>query len=76
MRDFLLASADVMEREAGHTVIYLLLMFIGLLFWRVGAPKSEDIILISIGGLSRSLGTAAAQGVATAARTLAGKETE
>lgn len=50
---------DLLERESGHIVVALTLMFIGAGLWRMGVPKSEDIIPFALGLLGRSMGSIA-----------------
>jgi F0F1-type ATP synthase assembly protein I len=47
--------ASFLEREAGHVVVSLLLIFIGAALWYVKVPKAEDLIPFATGVLARSM---------------------
>jgi hypothetical protein len=49
------AIASFEEREAGHTVISLLLIGVGALLWKLQVPKVEDLIPFALGVLARSM---------------------
>ena len=47
--------ADVLEREAGHVVVCLLLIAMGAGLWMLKVPKGEDLIPFALGVLGRSM---------------------
>jgi hypothetical protein len=47
--------AGLLEREAGHVVISLVLIFIGAGLWFLKVPKAEDLIPFATGVLARSM---------------------
>ena len=47
--------AEFIEREAGHVVVGLLLIMLGSVLWRMGVPKTEDIIPFALGVIARSM---------------------
>ena len=47
--------AEFIEREAGHVVICFLLFITGAIMIKLQIPKGEDIIMIAIGTLGRSM---------------------
>ena len=47
--------AEFLEREAGHIVICFLLFIVGAILIKIDILKGEDIIMISIGTLGRSM---------------------
>jgi hypothetical protein len=56
--------AASLEREAGHICVAFLLIGVGFALWRVGMPKTDDILPFALGLLSRSMGTKALNSVA------------
>jgi hypothetical protein len=51
----LIKIAEFVERDAGHicTALFTILMAAGL--WAIGLPKAEDLILVAIGWMGRSM---------------------
>jgi hypothetical protein len=47
--------ATLVEREAGHVVVSLLLIAFGAGLWVLKVPKSEDLIPFALGVLGRSM---------------------
>jgi len=47
--------AEVLEREAGHVVVCLVLIAMGAGLWMLKVPKSEDLIPFALGVLGRSM---------------------
>ena len=47
--------ATLVEREAGHVVVSLLLIAIGAGLWILKVPKGEDLIPFALGVLGRSM---------------------
>ncbi len=47
--------AEFIEREAGHVVVGLLLVLLGSVLWRMGVPKTEDLIPFALGVIARSM---------------------
>ena len=60
MADFatrmVLQFARLLEREAGHVLICLMLILIGATLFKFSIPKGEDLIVFALGALGRSLG--------------------
>jgi hypothetical protein len=48
--------SDFLEREAGHIVMSLLLVLIGAALLKLGINEGRDLIVFSMGVLSRSMG--------------------
>jgi hypothetical protein len=47
--------AEFIEREAGHVVVGLLLIFTGAVLWKAGVPKAEDLVPFALGVIARSM---------------------
>ena len=47
--------AGLMEREAGHVLISLVLICLGAGLWVLHVPKGEDLIPFALGVLGRSM---------------------
>jgi hypothetical protein len=47
--------ATLVEREAGHVVVSLLLIALGAGLWTLKVPKGEDLIPFALGVLGRSM---------------------
>jgi len=47
--------AALVEREAGHVVVSLLLIAFGAGLWILRVPKGEDLIPFALGVLGRSM---------------------
>jgi len=47
--------ATILEREAGHVVVSLLLIAVGAGLWMLKVPKGEDLIPFALGVLGRSM---------------------
>jgi hypothetical protein len=47
--------AELVEREAGHVVVSLLLIALGAGLWTLKVPKGEDLIPFALGVLGRSM---------------------
>jgi len=45
----------LLEREAGHVVVSLLLIALGAGLWTLKVPKGEDLIPFALGVLARSM---------------------
>jgi len=45
----------LLEREAGHVVVSLLLIALGAGLWMLKVPKGEDVIPFALGVLGRSM---------------------
>jgi len=50
-----MAWADVLERQAGHIIVGVILLLIGAALWRLGVPKTEDIVPFALGVIARSM---------------------
>jgi hypothetical protein len=46
---------DLVEREAGHVVVSLILIAVGAGLWILKVPKGEDLIPFALGVLGRSM---------------------
>ena len=46
---------DLMEREAGHVLVSLVLIALGATLWLLRVPKGEDLIPFALGVLGRSM---------------------
>ena len=51
MQDF----CDLVEREAGHVLVSLVLIALGAALWLLRVPKGEDLIPFALGVLGRSM---------------------
>ena len=47
--------AELLEREAGHVVVSLVLIAFGAVLWLCKVPKGEDLIPFALGVLGRSM---------------------
>jgi hypothetical protein len=47
--------ADLVEREAGHVTVSLILIALGAGLWMLRVPKGEDLIPFALGVLGRSM---------------------
>jgi len=47
--------STLIEREAGHVVVSLLLIALGAGLWTLKVPKGEDLIPFALGVLARSM---------------------
>jgi hypothetical protein len=47
--------AELLEREAGHVVVSLVLIACGAALWACKVPKGEDLIPFALGVLGRSM---------------------
>ena len=47
--------AALLEREAGHVVVSLILIGLGAALWFYKVPKGEDLIPFALGVLGRSM---------------------
>ena len=45
----------MLEREAGHVVVSLVLIAVGAGLWMLKLPKGEDLITFALGVLGRSM---------------------
>ena len=45
----------LLEREAGHIVVSLILIVMGAVLWHLKVPKGEDLIPFATGVLARSM---------------------
>ncbi len=45
----------LIEREAGHVVVSLVLIVLGATLWLLKVPKGEDLIPFALGVLGRSM---------------------
>jgi hypothetical protein len=45
----------LLEREAGHVVVSLVLIAVGAVLWKFKVPKGEDLIPFALGVLGRSM---------------------
>ena len=48
-------AAELIEREAGHVLVSLILIAVGAIFWMFKVPKGEDLIPFALGVLGRSM---------------------
>ncbi len=46
---------DIIEREAGHVLVSLILIALGAGLWLLKVPKGEDLIPFALGVLGRSM---------------------
>lgn len=46
---------EILEREAGHILVGLLLIPVGAALWLVGVPKGDDLVPFALGLLARSM---------------------
>ncbi|HZT32780.1 MAG TPA: hypothetical protein VE999_01605 [Gemmataceae bacterium] len=46
---------ELVEREAGHVLVSLVLIILGALLWLLKVPKGEDLIPFALGVLGRSM---------------------
>lgn len=44
-----------LDTQGGHIVVCFALFAVGAVFFKFGIPKAEDIVLIAIGALGRSM---------------------
>jgi len=51
MRSF----ANFLEREAGYLIVSMLLLVVGAVFHKLQIPKADDLIIFSLGVMSRSM---------------------
>jgi hypothetical protein len=47
--------AELLEREAGHVAVSLILIAFGAALWLLKVPKGEDLIPFALGVLGRSM---------------------
>jgi hypothetical protein len=47
--------ATLVEREAGHVVVSLVLVVFGAGLWMLKVPKGEDLVPFALGILGRSM---------------------
>lgn len=47
--------AEFIERDAGHIVTALFTILMAACLWAIGLPKAEDLILVAIGWMGRSM---------------------
>jgi len=48
---------EMLERESGHILVGFALLVAGAILWKVGIPKSEDLIPFALGVIGRSMGS-------------------
>lgn len=46
---------DILERQAGHIVVSIVLMAVGAILWKLNVPKAEDVLPFAMGVLARSM---------------------
>ena len=46
---------QILEREAGHILVSLVLIILGAALWLLKVPKGEDLIPFALGVLGRSM---------------------
>lgn len=54
---------EFLEREAGHIVVSIVLLLLGVVFMRLGlSAHGDELVIFAMGTLSRSMGTSIARG--------------
>jgi hypothetical protein len=46
---------DVLNTNGGHIVVGFMLMFVGAVFFKIGIPKGEDLILVGSTLIGRAM---------------------
>jgi hypothetical protein len=46
---------ETLERQAGHIIVGIILILLGAILWRVGVPKSDEILPFALGVIARSM---------------------
>ena len=46
---------EALERQAGHIVVGIILILLGAILWRIGVPKSDEILPFALGVIARSM---------------------
>ncbi len=44
-----------LDTPGGHCIVCFALLFVGAIFWKLGVPKGDDIVVFSLGVLGRSM---------------------
>jgi hypothetical protein len=50
-------TMNILERQAGHILVSLVLLVLGAVLWKLGVPKAEEILPFTLGVLARSMMT-------------------
>lgn len=47
--------SQLLERQAGHIIVGLLLIVVGAVLYKLSIPKAEDILILAAGLIARSM---------------------